>query len=215
MMRILKALIVLAIAAVVAIAPAQAQNQAGDASTGGGPNTVIQPYIEVSQILSTELSPGDDVLTYTQIAAGVDATATGRNSGASVSLRYERNIGYGGDTLDSDTISGIARGYLSVIPRALTLEAGALASRTRIDAGGGATSNPLVRDDAESQIYSAYAGPNLATRVGDLDVTGLARIGYTRIESPDAVITPAGNIADVFDYRVTYNTNLRVGTRPG
>jgi hypothetical protein len=105
------------------------------AQDGGDRTTTIQPYIEVSQVLNAELTPGDDVLTFTQIAAGVDFNAIGRNSGASVSVRYERNIGYG-DAIDNDTISGIARGYLAVVPQTLNLEAGALASRTRVDGGG-------------------------------------------------------------------------------
>ncbi|MEP3051630.1 MAG: preprotein translocase subunit YajC [Erythrobacter sp.] len=216
MVRIIRTSLLIGVAAIIAAAPAHAQDQGGSSAQGSGPSVTVQPYIEVSQILSAELRPGDDVLTYTQVAAGVDVAAIGRNNGATVSVRYERNIGYGAsDDIDSDTLSGIARGYLSIVPRAVTLEAGALASRSRIDPGGGATSNPLVADNSESQIYSGFIGPNVATRVGVLDVTGVARVGYTRIEAPDAIVTPAGTVADVFDESVTYNTELRVGTQPG
>ncbi len=218
MTKVLRAALLVGLAAIVAAAPAhaQAQDDTGDTGVSDGPRVAVQPYIEVSQVLSAELSPGDDVLTFTQVAAGVDVSAAGRNSGGSLSLRYERNIGYGAsDGIDSDTFSGIARGYLSIIPRALTLDAGALASRTRIDGSGGITSNPLVQDDAESQIYSGYVGPTLATRVGAVDVTGSARVGYTRLEANDAIVTPSGAIADVFDDSVTYNAQLRAATRPG
>lgn len=174
----------------------------------------VQPYIEVSQVLTAELTPGDDVLTFTQIAAGVDLNAQGRNSGASVSLRYERNIGYG-DAVDSDTVSGVARGYLSVIPRALTLEAGALASRTRVDGGGAVSPNPLVSEDATSQIYSVYAGPSITTRAGPVDITGVARFGYNRFESNDAVLDATGNPVDIFDDSVTYSGQVTAGTRAG
>ena len=85
----------------VTTSPAFGQSEGQDAIT-------VQPYIEVNQVLTAELSPGDEVLTFTQIAAGLDLNAQGRNSGASVSVRYERNIGYG-DAADSDAISGIAR----------------------------------------------------------------------------------------------------------
>ncbi|MFD1959317.1 hypothetical protein ACFSHP_09975 [Novosphingobium panipatense] len=37
----------------------------------------MAPYIEIDQIVTAELSPGDDLLTYTQIAAGVDASVQG------------------------------------------------------------------------------------------------------------------------------------------
>lgn len=174
----------------------------------------VQPYIEVSQVLTAELSPGDEVLTFTQVAAGVDLNAQGRNAGGSLSLRYERNIGYG-DALDTDTVSGIARGYVSVVPRALTLEAGALASRTRVDNGGAVSPNPLVSQNATSQIYSLYAGPSLATRAGPVDITAVARVGYNRFENDNAVIDTDGNPVDVFDDSVTYSGQVRAGARPG
>jgi len=214
----------LALAAMTAAAPALAQEQSQDGSLGQGRNAgtggtqraerVIQPYIEVSQILSAELSPGDDVLTFTTIAVGVDINVQGRNSGAAVSLRYERNIGYDDNSVDADTISGVARGTLALVPNALSFEAGALASRTRVDAGGGTTANPLVREDAESRFYSFYAGPSLNTRAGDVDVQGVARIGYNRFEN-DSVLTDAqGDPVDVFDDSVTYQGQVRAGFRP-
>ena len=212
----------LAAGLVAAAAPALAQSQGqglgqggeGDASGQRG-NRVVQPYIEVAQIVSAELTPGDDVVTFTQVAVGVDINVQGRNSGAAVSLRYERNIGYGDNSIDTDTISGVARGTLAVVPDVLSFEAGGLAARTRIDPGGGTTANPLVREDAESRIYSAYAGPSLNTRVGDVDVQGLARVGYNRFEADDALLTQAGTSVDVFDDSVTYLGQLRAGIRPG
>ncbi|RNJ63116.1 MAG: preprotein translocase subunit YajC [Porphyrobacter sp. IPPAS B-1204] len=195
--------------------PGQGQGQGGDLSGQQRSNRVVQPYIEVAQIVSAELTPGNDVVTFTQVAVGVDVNVQGRNSGAAVSLRYERNIGYGDNSVDTDTISGIARGTLALVPNALSFEAGGLAARTRIDAGGGTTANPLVREDAESRIYSVYAGPSLDTRVGVVDLQGVARVGYNRFEFDDALVTQAGNSIDVFDDSVTYLGQLRAGVRPG
>ncbi len=195
--------------------PGQGQGQGGDLSGQQRGNRVVQPYIEVAQIVSAELTPGNDVVTFTQVAVGVDVNVQGRNSGAAVSLRYERNIGYGDNSVDTDTISGIARGTLALVPNALSFEAGGLAARTRIDAGGGTTANPLVREDAESRIYSVYAGPSLDTRVGAVDLQGVARVGYNRFEADDALITQQGNSVDVFDDSVTYLGQLRAGVRPG
>ncbi len=95
----------------------------------------VRPYIEASQVVTAQIEPGSDVLTYTQLAAGVDASVTGRNSAASASLRYERDIGYG-NAVDSDTISGIARASMGLYRRGVTLEAGGLASRTSVDGSG-------------------------------------------------------------------------------
>jgi hypothetical protein len=196
--------------------PAAAQDQ-GQSQSSDGRNVQVSPYIEVSQILVAALSPGDEVLTYTQIAAGIDTTITGRNNGGSVSLRYERNIGYGDNTLDTDTISGVARGYATIVPNALTFEAGALASRTNVDGSGASTVNPLVSQGSESQIYSGYAGPNIAARAGDVYINGLARVGYTKVETQADVATAAGGAdrLDVFDDSVTYQANLRAATRAG
>ena len=209
----------LALASLLVAVPALAQNQPwgqGDPGAAGqGANRIVQPYIEVAQIVSAELSPGDDVLTFTQVAVGVDLNVQGRNSGAAVSLRYERNIAYGNDTVDTDTISGVARGTLALIPNALSFEAGGLAARTRLDPGGGTTANPLVREDAESRIYSLYAGPTLATRVGVVDLTGVARVGYNRFESDAVGVDLQGQPVDVFDDSVTYLGQVRAGIRPG
>ena len=76
----------LAFAAALTVNPAFAQDQGqtfngSDDGAGERRTTVVQPYIEVSQIISAELTPGDDVLTYTQVAAGVDINVQGRNSG--------------------------------------------------------------------------------------------------------------------------------------
>jgi hypothetical protein len=173
----------------------------------------VEPYIEASQILTAQLSPFDDVLTYTQVAAGVDASYIGRNSGASVSLRYEHNFGYG-DASDSDTVSGIARGYTTIVPQVLTLEAGALASRTTVTSGGSSVFAGQNNLDNSSQTYAAYIGPNLSTEIDRVDVTGNYRLGYTRVESPDFV-TAGGTPTDVFDESVSHSAQLRAGTQPG
>lgn len=207
----------------VAAAPSHAQisqqggsgfeQDAQDSLGDSGRAVRIDPYIEASQILTQELSPGDETLTYTQLAAGVDAVIVGRQNAASVSLRYERNFGYG-NADDSDTLTGIARGYGTLVPRTLTIEAGALASRTRINQSGRNIINPVTGSDDVSETYSGYVGPNFQTRAGDVEVTANYRLGYTRVEAPDFV-TAGGTAVDVFDESVTHSAQFRAGTRPG
>lgn len=210
----MKRLTFIAIIGLAAGSPALAQERDG-ARDDGGRVVTVNPYIEASQLVVAELSPGDDVVTYTQIATGVDASLQGRNNGGSVSIRYEYNVGYG-DAVDSNTMSGVARGYASIVPQVLTVEAGALAARTRVDGNGGATLNPVLGEESESRIYAIYAGPTLATRAGDADVTASYRIGYSRVESPDALVTaPGADPVDVFDDSVVQVASARVGTRPG
>ena len=136
---------------------------------GGRNGSYVAPYIEAQQVVSAELSPGNDVVTYSTIAAGVDANVAGRNNAASVSLRYERRIGWGNER-SGDTISGLARAYTSVVPQVLRIDAGVLAARTRVENGGAAVLAPLGDSDSVTQIYSAYAGPTLTTEAGDAKI---------------------------------------------
>jgi hypothetical protein len=175
----------------------------------------ITPYIEAAQIVSAELSPGDDVVTYSQLSAGADATIAGRNNGLAMSVRYTRQFGWGGNTRDGDSISGLANGYATVAP-GLTLQAGGLATRSDIDAGGGAVPARARFDDTATQIYSVYAGPSYATRVGDANVSANYRFGYTRSEQSDAfVASPDGPAGDLFDESTTHIADVQAGVAPG
>ncbi|MEO7554383.1 MAG: preprotein translocase subunit YajC [Alteraurantiacibacter sp.] len=198
---------------------AQEQDSASDSApqqrrerTGG---VSVTPYIEASQVLSAELSPGNDLVTYTQLAAGVDAGFSTRNSAGSIGLRYERRIGYG-DVEDGDTISGIARASLSLIPRQLTFETGAMAARSRVESGGATTlGGSSIDNDSSSQIYAVYAGPSMQSQVGALEVSGAYRIGYSRVEAPDGVaLAPGDQPVDYFDDSLSQLASARVGIAP-
>ena len=223
-----------ALAAVLALLPNAAQAQslaygdvsgdsadsAGDASAPQGntrtPRVKLTPYIEAQQVVFAELKPGNEVVTYSVIAAGVDAAIRGRNNEGSVSVRYERRFGWGNNAQDSDAISGVARFSSAVIPNTLSIEAGALAARNSIENNGAALNNGLNFGDSVTQIYSVYAGPSLRTNVDDVQVSGSYRLGYSRVESPKAIPAAAGQPAiDLFDESVVHSAAIRAGTRPG
>ncbi len=175
----------------------------------------ITPYIEAQQVALAELSPGSDVLTYTTLAAGIDASITGRNSQGSASVRYERRFGWGKKTTDSDVISGVARMSVAVVPHTLSLEAGALASRMSVE-NTGSTVSGVDLGNSISQIYSFYAGPSLTTHAGDVAINGHYRLGYTRVEAPKSlVLAPGQSAIDVFDDSVVHNAEIHAGTRAG
>tara|TARA_A100001391_G_scaffold48774_7_gene29155 strand:+ start:60942 stop:62588 length:1647 start_codon:yes stop_codon:yes gene_type:complete len=179
-------------------------------------HAVITPYIEAAQVVTAELQPGSDVFTYSRLAAGVDATIAGRNSAGSVSLRYERSIGWDDDVSDVDTLTGVARGSLALVPRSVTLEAGGMAARTRIGSNGASSLGGYgANSDLTTQIYSVYGGPSVQTHVGDVEVSGAYRIGYSRVESPGIVPTSStGSLVDVFDDSVSQSATLRAGIAP-
>lgn len=175
----------------------------------------VTPYIEAQQVAFADLAPGNEVLTYSVVSAGVDAAVAGRNNQASVSARYERRFGWG-NAKDSDAISGIARASMAVVPQAVKLEVGGLAARTSAQRNGAALTGGLDFGDSVTQVYSVYAGPQLATRVGDVAVTGSYRLGYTRVKTPNAVVaTPAQPAVDVLDQSVSHNAAVYAGLKPG
>lgn len=184
--------------------------------TSSGQQVTVVPYIEASQVLTAQIEPTSDVVTYTSVAAGVDANIQGRNSAASASVRYERRFGWDG-TPDSDVISGVARAGIALVPRVLSLEAGALASRTGVTGNGGTNPGTLaIDDDRTSQVYSVYAGPSLRTRLNDLEVQASYRFGYTRVDAPDQVVfaPDATQPVDIFDESTQHAAAARVGFAP-
>jgi hypothetical protein len=175
----------------------------------------VAPYLELDQVFIANLKGGsDDVLTYSSVAVGIDGSVQTHNAEAQVNLRYEHHFSWDKDLGDQDVVSGLARGRVNLVRDALTLEGGAIATRVRTDGLGGA--NGTLVGDNVSQIYSLYAGPTLATNVGELSVNAAYRLGYTRVESDTDVTTPAGvqNLGG-FDDSVTHSAQASVGMQPG
>lgn len=176
----------------------------------------VVPYIEIEQILVADLKDGSDVLTYTSVAAGIDGAIQTRNAEAQINVRYERRFSYQDNVGDEDIVSGLARGGVQIVPDLLSLEAGGLATRSRVDLRGESPSNTVGNIDNVTQVYSVYAGPNLSTRVGALDVNANYRLGYTKVENEDTGILPPGQLPiDVFDDSISHSASASVGQQPG
>lgn len=195
-------------------APAKKRGRGGDKREG--PRVEVTPYIEAQQVVFADLKNGGDVLTYSTVAAGVDASIATRRAEAQVSLRYERLIGYDGGIEDQDIVTGLARGSVA-LTRNLSLEAGAVASRASVDGrGAGGTLNLVGNPDNVSQVYSVYGGPTFSTQAGDLSVNAAYRAGYTKVESNDTVTLPTGQQRfDQFDDSVSQLATASVGMQPG
>ncbi|MEH6791169.1 hypothetical protein [Parasphingorhabdus sp.] len=176
----------------------------------------VAPYLEVQQVLVADLKDGSDVLTYTSVAAGIETSIQTRGAEAQVNLRYERRFFYQDNLGDDDVITGLARGGLQIVPNVLSLEAGGLATRSRVDLRGEAPSNNVGNIDNVTQVYSVYAGPNLSTNVGALDVNANYRLGYTKVENKTSGALPPGQVPiDVFDDSVSHSASASVGMQPG
>lgn len=177
----------------------------------------ISPYIEIQQVLDADLDDGGEVLTYTTLAAGIDATVTERRVQVQISYRYEHRFGWGGRQSDEDVHSGLARVATQIVPDALSLEAGALATRSRVDIRGAAPNPALSGGDNVTQVYSLYAGPTLNTMVGDLGVSAAYRLGYTKVEADsDFASLPSGQAPlDLYDDAVNHLASISISQRPG
>jgi hypothetical protein len=168
----------------------------------------VSPYLEVGQVLTADLKGDGDVLTYTTVAAGVDAAIVTRRAELAATVRYEHRFGESGGLGDADILSGLARGRIEVA-RGLNLEGGALATRTRADGGG--IGGLFTGGDNVADVYSVYAGPTLARRVGSLDVGAGYRFGYTKVDVDGSGNVPGGN----FDSSTNHVAWASVGQRPG
>jgi hypothetical protein len=188
-----------ALAAALLATPAQAHRE-------------VSPYIEVQQVLNADLSDGD-VLTYTSVAAGVDASVAAKRVEASISYRYERLIPWDGDLRGYDVHSGLARGSYQLIPNTLTLNAGAIASRARSGIGGGVPDLFFGDSRGVSQVYGFYAGPSFRERYGPLQVTADYQFGYVKVH--DKTDIGLGRAFDSFDSSTTHMLNASVGMPSG
>ncbi|MBK6413599.1 hypothetical protein [Sphingopyxis sp.] len=175
----------------------------------------VSPYLEVGQVLTADLKNGGDVLTYTNVAVGVDAAIVTNRAEMAATLRYEHRFGWNGGLGDADTISGLARGRIEAA-RGLNLEGGALATRTRAD-GQGADSGLFIGNASNvANLYSVYAGPTLTRRIGGLDVGAGYRFGYTKVDVDEpAILAPGSQPQDIFDSSTNHFAWASVGARPG
>ena len=178
--------------------------------------TDVSPYLELNQIVVADIKGGsEDVLTYTSVAAGVDASVSTQRAEVGVNARYEHRFSWNGNVGDEDVLSGLVRGRVSLIQNVLNLEGGAIATRIRTDGFTGAN-NALTGDvSSTTQIYSGYVGPTLTTRVGDLGLNAAYRFGYTRIEDDFGFGVPGAPVPGGFDESTSHNANFSAGMQPG
>lgn len=194
----------LAVVATLAASPATARDS----------RKSIAPYIEIGQVLTADLQSGD-VLTYSTVSAGIDASIQTRRTEVQVSYRYERRISYQKHVGDDDIHSGLARAAIKVAP-GISLEGGALATRARSDIRGAAPGVLAGNVDNISQVYSAYVGPTLATHVGPIGIGASYQFGYTKVESPGATgVAPGSPRLDAYDHSSSHLVQASAGVKAG
>lgn len=187
---------------------------AGTAAQAQSRRVQVTPYIVVGQVLDADLNSGD-VLTYSTIAAGIDAAASTARVTGQLSYRYERRIAWDDRIGDSDIHSGLAR-VSAQVARGLTLEAGGIATRTRSDIRGAAPGVLVGNVDNISQVYAIYGGPSYVTHAGPVAVAASYQAGYTKVETPSFAAVPAGQPRfDYYDDSFGQVAALSLGVQPG
>lgn len=171
----------------------------------------VTPYLGVDQVVIAPIKGDGDVLTYTNVTAGVTASVQTRRVEAAVDLQYNHSFGWGSQLSDQDVISGIVAGHYA-LARGLTLNAGGIATRVRTDGLSGAS---VLNDGYSSQVYAAYFGPSYAAKLGDLDVTASYRLGYARVDDDVSVAFPGGPTGGGFADSVSHDLMGSVGVAPG
>lgn len=145
--------------------------------------TRVTPYIEVQEVIAADLN-GGDVLTYTALAVGADASIQKKRVQAQISYRYERRFETSGNLAASDVHSGLAAANYTV-NRNLSLNAGALATRARTDFNGDAPGLAFGDSRNLSQVYATYAGATANGQSGPVTLNASYRLGYVAVDTND------------------------------
>ena len=190
------------IVAACAVAPANARERK------------ITPYIEAGQVL-TDDNITHDVLTYSELSAGITAVEQSRRVNVAISYRYSHYFGYG-KAGDSDTHTGLAHGSVGIMP-GFSIDGGGVATYARSDIRSGTPNLVLPNQVNSSQIYSADVGPSFQSHLGPIGLTGGYRFGYTKAEAPTVVGlgTATAKRLDVFDTSTRHLLQANAGLKPG
>lgn len=170
----------------------------------------VHPHIGLDQTVIADLGGGDGTLSYTSAVVGIDAHVQGKRSELQANLAYQHQFSWNDRQPDQDVISGLVTARYDLMPRHLSIEGGALATRVRSDGIGGGDGS-LGVPGAKSQIYSAYAGPTYRGAIGDVAVNAAYRLGYNRLE--DGLDTGLSGVPGVssFDESWTHLATISLG----
>lgn len=191
----------IAAASLACALPATAQSQ----------RSIVTPYIGVDQVVLAPLKGEGDVLTYSNLVAGITAQVQSRRVEAVIDAQYNHSLGWSDDAGDFSLLSGIANARLKVAP-GLSLDAGGIASRIRSNGFSGAAS---LNGASTNQIYAGYVGPTYAAKAGIFDVAAAYRLGYAYMDNDDGDTFEGVPIGNSFRDSWSHSLTGSVGVAPG
>ena len=171
-----------ACAGLLAAGPAAAQQQR---------EVSIHPYLQIEQVVTTDFN-GGETLTYTGVGAGIDASIQTRRVQVSIDYDYQHQFDWKHGGKGGNIHNGLAAARLEVVPNVLSLDAGAIATRTHGDILRPVP--PLSSDTSHNiaDVYSVYGGATLATHAGPLSVGADYHAGYVKVNDHSFENAPAG-----------------------
>jgi hypothetical protein len=193
----------------VALSPAAAQQQAPQQAPQR--HVEIHPYLQIEQVVTADFG-GGDTLTYTGVGGGIDASIQTRRVQVTVDADYQHQISLKKGQKSGDVVSGLAAARLEVVPNVLSLDAGAIATRTHGDV---LRPVPGLRNSGDrnvADVYSVYGGPTLSTHAGPLALGAAYHAGYVDVNDHSFQGAPAGTPhVDRYDRSVVQQADASIG----
>jgi len=170
---------------------------------------------EVQQFVEDQLSgdSGDDAI-YTEVAGTASARFSNRRLQMAGTYRLAYRIGEWGDVDENVAQDGLLRMEAKLVDEWLTLDAGAISTRSRVDPAGPAPQFNGANAKNLAQTYSIYVQPALAHHVGDLDFAASYLQSYTTNDSKDAVLSGTA-LANRFESARNQEAQLIIGMERG
>lgn len=168
-------------------------------------------FIDVKQNAEAQLSgTGVEDVTYTEVAGTLVGQISNRRIVASGSYRLSYRIPEVGRLDKNLSQNGLLRLQANLIDQWLTMETGAIITRSRVDPSGAAPQTSNGNRKNLTQTYSAFLQPVITHRIGDLGFTGSYRYAYTRNERSETGAS-IGPLTDRFDSSKEQQATLTIG----
>ncbi|HEX9954936.1 MAG TPA: hypothetical protein VGB48_06965 [Allosphingosinicella sp.] len=187
------------------------------AVNGAPVRTRVTPYLEFQQVLSADFN-GGDVLTYSGVGGGVNAEIATQRVQATIAYNYQRRIAWNDGISDDDSHNGLAAVHVEAVPGLLGFDAGAMATQTHSDPRIPVAGVRTIDSDNTAEVYSAYAGPTLNTRVGPVTVGAAYRLGYVHVDDHSLAggdLPPGAPRVNRYSSSTVHNLTASAGMAPG
>ena len=158
----------------------------------------LVPFADIRQVGQASLNGGNsDDVTYTEVSTGIAARTNTRRIVASLGYRFSYRVSEAGPSNNQTQHNGEGRFQMEVLKDILSLDAGVLATQSRVDAGGASPQFSSASNSNLTQTYAVYIQPTTRHRIGELNLLGSYRFGYVTNEGSSG--NPVGPPTDRFN----------------